>query len=398
MLIGKCKRYFGLTLVCLLFLVPVALTGCGSGKSEPVKSAEAKVVNIGWSGPLSGGAAQYGKDTIEGLQMAVDEINGAGGITVNGQKYTFKIVSLDDQYKPDMTATNARRLRSENKTPMIFVPHAGGIYAMQEFNLDDKFLIVAHSSDPNIALRGNKLTFISAPSYTGQPDPFAKMAMEKYGKKLALLPGTTQYLKDWEASMIAAWQKQGGTVAGAFSMDYNKETDYFPYISKALATKPDVLFAGGPSKPTALLIKQTRQQGFKGGIIIPDQPRLEEMEQVVPLSDLEGTIGLMPLGKNPGPGVPKFVDAFKAKYSGKVPTFHNAGPYMAMKIVAQGMVKAGTVEDPVKIFEGMKQVFPMKDVPYQLDGIDEKGKLLMEDSGVMISDGKYGKAIPISAK
>jgi len=48
-------------------------------------SAQAKVVNIGYSGPLSGGAASYGKDVQSGILMAIDEINAAGGITVKGE-------------------------------------------------------------------------------------------------------------------------------------------------------------------------------------------------------------------------------------------------------------------------------------------------------------------------
>ena len=109
-----------------------------------------KVVSIGYSGPLSGGAALYGKDVQSGLDMAINELNKAGGVSVGGEKVTFKLVSLDDKYLPNETATNVKRLTSQG-VDVIFVPHAGGIMTVQGFNTrDPQFLLVAYSSEPKI--------------------------------------------------------------------------------------------------------------------------------------------------------------------------------------------------------------------------------------------------------
>ena len=53
--------------------------------------AHAEDIIIGFSGPLSGPAAEYGQDIVYGIDMAVNEINAAGGITVKGKKYNFKL-------------------------------------------------------------------------------------------------------------------------------------------------------------------------------------------------------------------------------------------------------------------------------------------------------------------
>lgn len=396
----KYKWTTGLLLVCL-FLGLLFLTGCGTDKSKPSDSSKTeteqpKIVNIGWSGPLSGGAAQYGKDTLVGLEMAVDELNGTGGITVNGQKYNFKLISIDDQYKPDMTATAGRRLLAENKTPVIFTVHAGGISALQQFNLDEKFLIVAHTSDPEIAGRDNKLTYIDSPPFAGLPEAYTKTSMEQYGKKIVLLPFITQFGKAWEKMLTETWQAEGGQVVGSFPIDYNKETDFFPYISKALAAKPDVIFVGGPSQPSAMLIKQAKQQGFEGGFIISDQSRFEDIEQVASISDLNGTMGLLPMRMAEEPGIGKFINDFKAKYS-KDPTWHPTSMYMAMKVIAMGMEKSGNVDDAEKIYAGMKEVFPIKgdQLPFEIDGISDNGQVMVKDSGVVIRDGKYDLIFPI---
>ena len=55
-----------------------------------------------------------------------------------------------------------------------------------------------------------------------------------------------------------------------------------------------MLFIGGPSQPTALVIKAAREQGFKGGFIVMDQAKFEQMDQVVPVSYLNGSVGVLP--------------------------------------------------------------------------------------------------------
>ena len=115
----KNRRGLYLAVVLVSFLTLFAL--------EDVRSSMAEVINIGYTGPLSGGAAKYGRNNLEGLEMAVDEMNTAGGIAVGGKNYTFKVISLDDRYRPADAVTNARRLVELHKPPFIFCPHSGVI-------------------------------------------------------------------------------------------------------------------------------------------------------------------------------------------------------------------------------------------------------------------------------
>ena len=64
---------------------------------------------IGYSGPLSGPAAEYGQDCVNGVDMAINEINARGGITVKGQSYTFRLERMDDKVNPRTAVENARR-------------------------------------------------------------------------------------------------------------------------------------------------------------------------------------------------------------------------------------------------------------------------------------------------
>ena len=89
------KKLFALALAALMVVGMFA--GC-----SPAGDAEASEFVIGMSGPLTGAAAVYGVAVQNSAQMAVDEINAAGGL--NG--YKFKLVATDDQNDPTKVATN----------------------------------------------------------------------------------------------------------------------------------------------------------------------------------------------------------------------------------------------------------------------------------------------------
>lgn len=91
------KKIFALTLAALM--VAAMFAGCAA--SGGTASGNTEFV-IGMSGPLTGAAAVYGVAVQNSAQMAVDEINAAGGM--NG--YKFKLVATDDQHDPTKVATN----------------------------------------------------------------------------------------------------------------------------------------------------------------------------------------------------------------------------------------------------------------------------------------------------
>lgn len=88
------KKFFSLLMfVCMMFVVVFASSSCGKEKDTIV---------IGFSGPLTGGAAVYGQAVQNSAKMAVDEINEKGGI--NG--YKLSVIGLNDQHDAKYVSTN----------------------------------------------------------------------------------------------------------------------------------------------------------------------------------------------------------------------------------------------------------------------------------------------------
>ncbi|GHF44843.1 branched-chain amino acid transport system substrate-binding protein [Deinococcus metalli] len=346
-----------------------------------------KVVNIGYSGPLSGAAAFYGKDVQSGLDMAIAELNKTG-VTVGSEKVTFKLVALDDRYLPNETATNVKRLTSQG-IDVIVVPHAGGILTVQPMTTGDpKFLLVAYSSEPKILAGNNPLTFMLPPRYDNYVQPFVATQMKAFGKKLGLIGTTSAYGKQWTEAISAEWTKQGGTVGGNNGVDYNTTVDYSSAVTKALAEKPDVLFIGGPSQPTALVVKAAREQGFKGGFIVMDQAKFEQMDQVVPRSYLDGSVGVLPVKEFAGTQV--FVAQYQKLYK-KIPTSEAALNYMGMNVIAKAMELAGTTDDPAAIrakLDAAAKALPQSKTVFKLSGVTAGGHA---DAAFVVASVKGGQ-------
>jgi branched-chain amino acid transport system substrate-binding protein len=375
---------FQTTLKQLSVAVAAGLALAGSAMAQDV-------VKIGFSGPLSGGAALYGKNVLDGMQLAVNEIN-AAGLTVGGKKYKLEIVSLDDKYNPSETAINAQRLVQEHKTPAILVPHAGGSFALQTTNEAQKYLLLSYTSVPKITQGGNKLTLRIPPEFTSYIEPFSKYEMAKYGKNVAIASGDHDYGKAWVAAFKPVWEANGGKIVAENLMSYNRATDFYTGVSKVLASKPDVLFIGGASEPTGLVIKQARELGFKGGFFIIDQAKLDEIGKVTSgYGTLDGSIGVLPLIEDQTPSAKAFVDRFRKAYPGRDPSSEVSLNYTAVYLTAKAMELAGSVTDAAAIRaqldKAAKTIAPANN-PNVITGVNEVGGTLADTRAAVVEGGK----------
>ncbi len=354
-------------------------------------TAHADEINIGFTGPLSGGAALYGENTLEGLRMAAEEINASGGFTVDGEKHTINIQALDDKYSPSQAAVNGKRLVQQYNAPVIFTPHSGGTFALQAFNERDGFLVMSYTSVPAVTAKGNKLTVKIPPNFTDYIEPFSKITMERFGNRLGVANATHDYAKYWTKEFVPVWRKLGGEVAAMNPMDYNKSADFYTGVSKVLSENPDVMFVGGASEPTGLVVRQARELGFKGGFILMDQAKMDEVAKVSGgIKSLEGSVGVVPLDKYENEGAKLFLEKWRKDHNG-VATSETAYNYFAMYLIVQAMQEAGTVDDAKAIRAAIASAMDKVSVehnPYDVDGIDEAGNLGADPQIAEVVDGE----------
>lgn len=389
-----------LLLITSLLILLSGLSACVDGSDANADDEKdstggdgENVVNIGYSGPLSGAGANFGENSLNGLKLAVEEIN-QDGFEVNGETFTLNLISLDDEYLPNETASNGKRLVQENNTPIIFTPHSGGVFALQVFNEQENFIIGAYSSEPAITEQGNSLTVGIPPSYHGYLEPYTDYTMKRFGNKLAAIPPVTQYGQDWEEALVPNWEEQGGEVVYNESVDFGKDTDFFTLLTNALEKDPDVLFIGGPSEPTANIVKQARELGFEGGFMVMDQAKLDEMKNVTGTYEaLEGAIGTMPLTLNDYPGVDEFTEKYESEYD-DTPGSEAGLHYLSMFIFVEAMKAADNVDDAEVIYENIQaglETLPENKHVYIVPSIEENGAFKLDVNIGAIEDGEVIK-------
>lgn len=305
-------KYFKWT-SCLMSLVVAVFLWCN------MVNAQEKEIVIGYSGPLSGPAAEYGRDCLNGIDMAVKELNAAGGIKVKGQQYMFKLIKLDDRIDATQAVQNARRLREQYKAVAIFQPVTSIAYAMMNINQEKghEFLMMSFTSSPAMAKTNNKLTIVIPPTFSVYAQVFSQWAWDKGYRRAASMVTKEDYGDEWTDYFTKFWKKQGGTVTAIKPANYYTETDFSPQISAILATKPDVMLIGGPSATTALVIEQARGMGFKGGFVLIDQAKLDWLTVTLKGSELIGdTIAVAAVSSITGPITPRFNKTFAQNYRG----------------------------------------------------------------------------------
>lgn len=373
-------RRVGRPILATAVMGVLALTATACGSSGGSDSGDAESVVIGYTGPLSGGGAAYGENVKVGLEMAVDDLN-KDGLEVDGKKVTIELKSLDDKYAPSTAASNAQRLADQDKAPVVVSPNAGAIKAIQQINNGrSKFIISAYTSDPAIVQSDNPLTMMIPPNFESYAKPFTEQAMKHGGKKLALLGTQSEYGQQWTKSITDAWKKADGEIGSDNSIDYATVSDFAGPVSKALAEKPDSIFVGGPSQPTALIMEEARKQGFKGSFLVMDQAKLDEMGTVTKLKNLTNAVGVLPVKEYEDPGTQDFLKKFAEKTSeDKVATSETALNYQSMAIIAKAIELAGTTSDPEKIRAAIPDALSKVDDKYKVNGfpteISDQGHL-----------------------
>ncbi|MCL6610858.1 MAG: ABC transporter substrate-binding protein [Peptococcaceae bacterium] len=382
----------------LILGVILTAAGCGSKKEQAPQAGEKPIeVVIGYTGPLSGPAAEYGQDCLNGIDMAVNEINSAGGITVGGKKYMFRLEKLDDMADPTNAVNNARRLRNQFKAPAVFNPVFNTIAPMMQINQEkgNEFIIMAYTSTPKVVQLNNKLVVAIPPPFTAYVQSFTELAMSQGWKKAGLVVTLGAYGDEWRQAFKDHWTRKGGVITADKPANYYTETDFSSQLTAVLATQPDVLLIGGPSASTALVIEQARGLGFKGGFILVDQAKMDYIDKNIlkGIKLMENTIGVAAVAQIPTPTAPAFDKKYSEAYK-RMNTWESALNYCAMHALARAMAAAGSVEDAPAIRAAFPKAFPLTGdkFPSEFFDISDKGRMHCMASVQMIKDGKYSPA------
>jgi branched-chain amino acid transport system substrate-binding protein len=322
----------------ILALVGTILTSSScSRKQEPG-------IPVGQFASLTGGQASFGQSTDKGVQLALAEINAAGGVL--GQP--LRIITKDNQSKPGETSTAVRELISRNKVVALIGEVASGrsLEAAPIAQRSGIPMISPASTNEKVTETGDhifRVCFI---------DPFQGTVCAKFSRKLGFTKAgiITDVSKDYSLGLAKSFKQEftanGGVITGEQSYS-GGDKDFSAQLTAIKADNPQVIFLPAYYTEAPLIIRQARQLGIMVPFIGGDGWDSPELVGVGG-SSVEGCYFSNHFSdQSKDPRVVAFVDAYRKKYNGEPDAMVALG-YDSVYLLADAMKRAGTT-DPAKV-------------------------------------------------
>ncbi|NSW83836.1 MAG: ABC transporter substrate-binding protein [Syntrophothermus sp.] len=347
-------------LLLLVFVVSI-VAGCQSKTTEnqtetPKAPTETKEpIKVGVNVELSGGVASYGTNCRNGVVLAFDEINKAGG--VDGRTIDYVIM---DCKSDSAEATNvAARLVGQKVVALIGPLVTGSVLGAEPIASKNKIPLIAPAATAMAATvdekTGKTKEFVFRTCFI---DPFQGGLMGNYAydtlkaKKAAILMDTsTDYSKGLAKAFKEAFVGKGGTIVAEEGYVKN-DKDFKATLTKIKNKVPDVIYVPGYYNEAGLIIKQARELGITVPILGGDGWDSAELVNIAGAKALNNTFFTNHYSSaDKDPKVVKFVKAYEAAYKTTPDAFAALG-YDSAYLLVDAIKRAGST-DGVKIKEAL---------------------------------------------
>ncbi|MBB5193592.1 branched-chain amino acid transport system substrate-binding protein [Silvimonas terrae] len=318
-------------------------------------SGDTVTVKIGHAAPLTGNIAHLGKDNEDGVKLAIDEINAAGGADIGGKKVKFEMDSEDDQADPKTATTVAQRFVDEHVVGVIGHLNSGTTIPASKIYSDAGIPQISPSATAvAYTAQGFKTAFRVMANDAQQGKVLGEYAVQKLGaKKIAIVDDRTAYGQGLADEFEKAAKAAGGDVVKR-EFTTNQETDFNAILTSIKGTKPDLIFYGGMDAQAAPLKKQAHKLGITAKVMGGDGTQTPELIKLAG-DDSEGMVSSSPgQPKDQLPGGKEFLDKFKKTFGQEVQLY---APYCydAVKVMVEAMKKAGSTE-PAKYLPELAKI------------------------------------------
>ncbi len=298
---------------------------------------------IGEYGSLTGAQGTFGTSTHNGIMMAIDEVNGAGGI--NGRK--IKVITEDDQSKQEDAANAVTKLISQNGVIALLgeVSSSSSIAAAPIAQRNKIPMISPSSTNPEVTRKGDYIfRMCFTDDYQGQA--LANFVVQQLGvKKVAMLTDVKgEYSQGLAHVFEQRFTQLGGQIVSR-ARYANGDSDFRSQLTSINLSNPQVLFVPGYYTD----IGQIAQQARGLGIIVPlvggdgwESPKLIEIGGKA----LDGCYySNHYFANDPAPTVRNFVNKYKLRF-GANPDSMAALGYDAARVLADAMKRAKRIDGP----------------------------------------------------
>ena len=343
-----------------LFLATTLLTGVLAGCGD--SSGSGDTIKIGGNLELSGSVSSYGSSINKGAELAIKEINDAGGI--NGKLIEYTVIDNRSE-NADAVAAATKLITEEKVVAMLAPATSGNTLAIVELANTNKVPIVTGSGTNETITVAKDGSINDYAFRTCFIDPFQGIVAANFAsndlkaKNVAIY---TDSSADYSKGLAAAFKKQIEANGGKVILQENyvdNDVDFKATLTRIKGANPDFVFIPGYYEEVGLIIKQAREAGITAPLMGGDGWDAPELVELAGKKALENTyITNHYSSGDPDKKIQAFVEAFEAEYDNS-PNAFNALGYDSIYFLADAIERAG---DNVTGKEIQKQLAATKDL------------------------------------
>lgn len=406
------KRALSLAMAGALSLSLLAGCGGGSDSTSPSASGDSSAApaagaafKLGGTGPLTGGAAIYGNAAKNGAQLAVEEINAAGG------DIQFELNYQDDEHDAEK-AVNAYNALQDWKMQLFLgsVTSTPCIATSSESNSDRYFLLTPSASstdvlggvaDPitgivNVPRKDNvfQMCFMDPNQGSASAQYIANNAL---GTKIAVIyKNDDVYSMGIYNSFKTKAEELGLEIVSATTFTESSQNDFSVQLTEAKNAGADLVFLPMYYTPASLILSQAKGMNYT-----PKFFGVDGMDGILTMDGFdttlaEGVMLLTPFSADAeDEATQSFVEKYQAEF-GEIPNQFAADGYDCVYAIKAALEKSGATPDmsASELCDLMIAAFTSPDFVYDgLTGLemtwDDTGAVTKDPKGMLIQDGAY---------
>ena len=386
------KKFISVMLVAAMAVT--ALTGCGSNSGSSSKK-DADKYYIGGIGPTTGATAIYGTAVKNGAQIAVDEINAAGGINGKQIEYRFE----DDQNDAEKSVNAYNTLKDWGMQMLVGTTTTAPCIAVAgKTASDNMFQITPSASAPDVLSSGNGNIFQVCFTDPNQGIASAQyIAENKLAKKIGIIYDSSDvYSSGIEEKFEAEAKDKGLQIVSKAAFTADSKTDFGTQLQKAKDAGADLLFLPIYYQEASIILKQADTMGYK-----PKFFGVDGMDGILTVENFDTKLAedvmlLTPFAADAkDKTVQNFVKTYKEKYK-DTPNQFAADSYDAVYALKAAIEESKatpdmSASDMCDALKGAMTKIKMQGLTGGKDGLtwNESGEVTKSPKAVIIKNGAY---------
>jgi len=332
-------------LVAVFMVTSLILTGCSSTGN---KDTTETTIKVGVNMELSGSVASYGQAELNGIELAVKQINANGGVL--GKQ--IELVTVDNTSAAAEATSVTTRLATVDEVVAILGPATSGAFkaSLPVAEENGVAIISPSATDSTVMINETTGTAYAAGFRTCFVDSFQGVTMANFAynnlsatKAVIFGDNSSDYAQGLAASFTTQFEANGGTIVTHESFN-SGDTDFNSVLTKIAAMDYDVIFIPGYYNEAGLIIKQAREMGITAPILGADgfeSPDLISLAGAANITEIYYSTHYSAFGDDEK--VTAFVAAYNAEY-GEDPNSFSALAYDAANMLFDAIERAGEAD------------------------------------------------------